>query len=571
MKKILFLLLLYFFSSTDIYATTPLKPVNLSISHHAIGKSVSVYENSDASMEISDILKLPANAFTPINTSVSSHNFTDSAFWYQFKVQNSENSLLTRLIIFEPAWLDHVNVTVVSPQGEVQSYEGGNMLTYDKRAIDHYLINFKHSFEAGLSTVYVQVKTRDPFIVSISLMEESVFLLQETRNTLWIGLIYGGVLAMLLYNLFLYFGIKERYYAFYVLYLFSFILMNASYNGYTFITLFSQYPNIQNWSQSISIYFYVFALLLFSRSFLNLEKYHSTLFRITTYLIYGILIFFIFSAMIGGYRYHVLFSIITVMVASSYIFAIALYSFLKGNRSARFFLLGATAGLIGAFVTALTVMSFIPYSYITYKASDFGMYIDVVLLSLALSDRMKITQEKKLKAEKEAKTDILTGLMNRRAYYEISAREHQRLQRYHRDFSVIMLDIDDFKKVNDNYGHHEGDTLLQSVASTIKENMREGDYAFRMGGDEFLILLPETNEAQAYHLAKRVRKEIENKNLQSDTQTYTVSVSLGISQFRQNDANLEAVVKQADQALYQVKNSGKNSETIWTLAKSTSI
>ena len=211
-------------------------------------------------------------------------------------------------------------------------------------------------------------------------------------------------------------------------------------------------------------------------------------------------------------------------------------------------------------------MSFIPYSYITYKANDFGMYIDVVLLSIALADRMKMTQEKKLQAEKEAKTDILTGLLNRRAYYEISSSEHQRLQRYHRDFSVIMLDIDDFKKVNDNYGHHEGDRLLQSVASTIRENMRDNDYAFRMGGDEFLILLPETNEEQAYHLAKRMRKEIENKKLQSDTQSYTISVSLGISQFRQNDANLEVVVKRADEALYQVKNSGKNSETIWTLS-----
>lgn len=563
MQKILYVLFLCFISGTSIYASSTLKPLDLSLSHHAIGKSVLVYEDSDASMEISDIIKLPTNVFTPLNTSVSSHNFTDSALWYQFKVHNSQNSLLSRLIIFQPAWLDHVNVTVVSPQREVQNYEGGNTFTYDKRAIDHYLINFKHSFEPGFSTVYVQVKTRDPFIVSISVMEESVFLFKETENTLWIGLIYGGIIAMLLYNLFLYFGIKERYYAYYVLYLFSFLLMNASYNGYTYITLFSEYPNVQNWSQSISIYFSILSLLLFSRSFLNLEKYHSTLFRITTYLIYGILILFILTALIGGYRYHVLFSIITVMVASSYIFAIALYSFLTGNRSARFFLLGATAGLIGAFVTALTVMSFIPYSYITYKASDFGMYIDVVLLSLALSDRMKITQEKKLKAEKEAKTDILTGLLNRRAYYKISNSEHQRLQRYHRNFSVIMLDIDDFKEINDNYGHYEGDRVLKSVALIIKENMRASDYAFRLGGDEFLILLPETNEEQAYHLAERMRSEIENKKLQSNTYTYGISSSFGIAQFRQNDADIEAVSKRADEALYQVKKSGKNRVETW--------
>ncbi len=562
MQKLLFLLLC-FFSGTAIKASIPLKPLDLSLSHHAIGKSVLVYEDSSASMELSSIVKLPASAFTPLNRAVSSHNFTDSAFWYQFKVQHSEDTPLSRLIVFEPSWLDHVNITVVSAKGEVQSYQGGNTLPYDKRAIDHYLINFKHSFEAGLSTVYVQVKTRDPFIVSISVMEESVFLLEESENILWIGLIYGGVLAMLLYNLFLYFGIKERYYAFYVLYLFAFLLMNASYNGYTYMTLFSEYPEVQNWSHSISVYFFVLTSLLFSSSFLNLEKYHLTLFRITRYFIYVILIVFILSAFLGGYHYHVLFCILSVMLASSYIFAIALYCWITGNRSARFFLLGATSGLVGAFVTALTVMSFIPYSYMTYKANDFGMYIDVVLLSLALADRMKMTQEKKLQAEKEAKTDILTSLLNRRAYYEISASEDQRLQRYHRDFSVIMLDIDDFKEINDSYGHHEGDIVLKSVASIIKENMRANDYAFRLGGDEFLILLPESNEEQAYHLAERIRSEIENKKLQSNTYTYTISSSFGLSQFRQNDADFEAVAKRADEALYQVKNSGKNRVEIW--------
>ena len=267
--------------------------------------------------------------------------------------------------------------------------------------------------------------------------------------------------------------------------------------------------------------------------------------------------------MLGGYHYHVIFSIVSVMVASSYIFGIALYSWMTGNRSARFFLLGAISGLIGAFVTALTVMSIIPYSYITYKANDFGMYIDVVLLSIALADRMKITQEKKLRAEKEAQTDILTGLQNRRAYYEISSREYQRLLRYHRDFSVIMVDIDDFKEINDNYGHHEGDSVLKSIAFIIKENIRENDYAFRLGGDEFLILLPETNEEKAYHLAERMRSEIENIKLQSTTYTYRISSSFGISQFIENDVNLEAVAKRADEALYQVKNSGKNRVETW--------
>jgi len=107
--------------------------------------------------------------------------------------------------------------------------------------------------------------------------------------------------------------------------------------------LFADHPVMQNWVQSISIYLYLLAGLLFARLFLNLAKYHHTLFRITTYLIYAIIVAAILSALLGGYTYNVIFSIASVMVMSSYIFVIAFYSWLKGNRSARYFLLGATS------------------------------------------------------------------------------------------------------------------------------------------------------------------------------------------------------------------------------------
>jgi diguanylate cyclase (GGDEF)-like protein len=371
-------------------------------------------------------------------------------------------------------------------------------------------------------------------------------------------LIYGGIFAMLFYNLFLFFGMKARYYAHYVLFLGAFFAMNASYNGYTFMYLFSNSPTVQNWAQSTSIYFYVITALLFARSFLNLFKYHHTLYIITSYLMYGIISIAVLSAIIGGYHYHVMLSIISILLISIYLFIIALYSLLTGNQSARFFLLGTASGLIGAFITALTVMSFIPYMYLTYKANDFGMYIDVVLLSMALADRMKMTQEKKLIAEKEAKTDILTGLYNRRAYYEISHMEFERLLRHHRTLSVIMFDVDHFKEINDTYGHAVGDQVLKSVATIVKGVIREYDYAFRMGGDEFLLLLPETNERQALFLAERIRKRVANKKFTDKDNTFFITASFGISQYNHIERSMESIVKRADKALYEVKESGRN-------------
>ncbi len=556
MQKIIFLVLFSYLSL--LYGDVQLKVLDLSNSHYEIGKSMLEYEDTTAKMTLSEIRHLSSKDFVPLNKPVASYPFTNSAFWYKFKVNNKENIPLSRLIIFEPAWLDSINFTVISSQGEVKTYQGGNMYPYSQRAIDYYLINFEPTFEPGISTVYVQVKTRDPFIVALSIMDKATFLADQIDASMYIGLVYGGIVAMLLYNLFLYFAVKARYYAYYVLFLGAFFAMNASYNGYTFMYLFPNAPSVQNWVQSTSIYLYVVTALLFARSFLNFVKYHHTLYIITTLLIYGIVGVAVLSAVLGGYHYHVMLAIISILLISIYLFGIGLYSLLTGNRSARFFLLGTASGLIGAFITALTVMSYIPYTYLTYKANDFGMYIDVVLLSMALADRMKMTQEKKILAEKEAKTDILTGLYNRRAYYEICHKEFQRLLRHHRSLSIIMFDIDHFKEINDTYGHDVGDNVLKSVANIVKGVIREYDYAFRMGGDEFLVLLPETNEKQALFLAERIRKRVANKKFIEKDDTFYITASFGISEYNNIERSIETIVKRADKALYHVKESGRN-------------
>ncbi|MCO4845917.1 MAG: GGDEF domain-containing protein [Sulfurovum sp.] len=555
MQKTIILLLLFCISL--LYGDVHLKAIDLSVPNHAIGQSLLEYEDPTASMILSQVRNLTHDHYKPLNKAVASHPFTKSAFWYQFKVLNKEHTLVSRLMVFEPAWLDSVNITVISSQGQLQTYQGGNIYPYSKREMDHYLINFKHDFEPGISTVYLQVKTRDPFIVSLSILEESAFLGRQVEESVYTGLIYGGIAVMLFYNLFLFFGIKQRYYLYYVLYLSSFFVMNASYNGYTFMYFLSDYPTAQNWLQSTGVYLFMITALLFASSFLNLKKYHQTLYTITAYLIFLIIGIALFSAFIGGYHYHIMLSIILVMSVSIYIFGVALFSWLDGNRSARFFLLGTASGLIGAIITALTVMSFIPFSYMTYKANDFGMLIDAVLLSIALADRVKITLEKQLIAEKEAKTDVITGLFNRRAYYEISEMEYQRLLRHKRILSVIMFDIDHFKNINDNYGHGMGDIVLKHVGNIVKNLIREYDYAFRMGGDEFLVLLPETNEKQASLLAERIRREIQNYKLE-ENHKLIISASFGIAQYTQKDTSIEKVTRRADEALYQAKKAGRN-------------
>lgn len=400
MQKILYMLIFFFVTFLDASLTQP--ALDLSKKNKNIGKSIFYFEDKSAKMDFSQIKNLPKDEFKPLNKEVDSQLFTTSAFWYKFDVYNKDPSPLKRLIVVGIPWIDSVKVHVENESTELSIYEGGDNFAYKNRTIDHTYTNFEHEFQSGHSSVYVQVKTLDPFIVPISVMDSSAFLQEEVKHSNYTGFIYGIIMAMLLYNLVLFFNIKIAYYGFYVLYLGLFLLMNASYNCYTFKWFFYDYPTIQNWFESTTIYLFSIGGILFAQSFLNLKNYFPRLNLVTNYL----LLFYVTIMAITlfmGYRYHIMFAISLTVLFSLYVFGIAIYSILRGNHYARLFLLAITAGLLGTLVTALTVMALIPYTDVGFHAVDYGMIIDTILLSFALADRFKATQEEKLIAENETK------------------------------------------------------------------------------------------------------------------------------------------------------------------------
>ncbi len=512
-----------------------------------------MYEDKTSEKSFSEVAKLPANAFSSLDTDIFSTPFTSSSYWFKFNVNNTTDTPLSRLFVFEPPWLDYIEVHILEKGSISSSYEVGNTFEYANRSIDHHLINIEHVFQPGTSNVYIKVRTRDPFIVSVSLMKEKTFLEQQQYESFYVGLIYGILLAMIFYNFFLFLGIKEPYYAYYVIFVTAFLIMNTSYNGYTFKPFCAQLPELQNWLQACSIFFYSLTALLFAKSFLNLKNTHERLNMSTLYMIYFLLFIAMISATVGGYHYHVMFSIIMSIIVSLYIFFIAIFSWRHGNRSARFFILGFFSSLLGTIITALTVMGQISYHEYSYKALDFGMVIDAILLSLALSDRLKISNEQKLIAEQASRTDVLTGLMNRRAYYEISANEVHRSKRYGGKLSLMFLDIDHFKMFNDTYGHDIGDTVLEHFAKILLKMKRKDDYAFRLGGDEFLLLLPETEKEEAEHLARRIQVETSAYEIQLKDLSLSINTSYGVSELEESDRSIKEAEKRADQALYAAK------------------
>jgi diguanylate cyclase (GGDEF)-like protein len=165
--------------------------------------------------------------------------------------------------------------------------------------------------------------------------------------------------------------------------------------------------------------------------------------------------------------------------------------------------------------------------------------------------------------ERQAVTDSLTGLANRRQFYEVLGREYERAQRFGQPVSLILLDIDDFKLINDSRGHLAGDAVLHSVAATLAEVIREIDLASRYGGEEFAVLLPQTGPEGAANLAERLRSEIAARSIRFGTEEITgVTASFGVAAGPVHDQTQIDLIASADAALYQAKREGKNHVTV---------
>jgi len=158
-----------------------------------------------------------------------------------------------------------------------------------------------------------------------------------------------------------------------------------------------------------------------------------------------------------------------------------------------------------------------------------------------------------------SRTDALTQLYNRGYWQESAAQEFQRFQRANNPSSLVMLDIDNFKEVNDGHGHNAGDQVLRHLAGLIKRSVRNTDVAGRYGGEEFAILLVDTDLAQAGYFAERLRKLVERSELKlSSDKALNYTISVGIAELNGEYPTLESWIKQADDALYQSKRQGRN-------------
>jgi len=216
------------------------------------------------------------------------------------------------------------------------------------------------------------------------------------------------------------------------------------------------------------------------------------------------------------------------------------------------------------FIVAIPLMSDQKVMGLLFLASRISREMDfdfAALLSLVgnhvshIIDKIRLFQETK----KLSVTDSLTGLYNSRYFYKYLDLEISRTKRYGSSFSLLLFDIDNFKRLNDTYGHQAGDGVLQELTRILKSVSRETDVVVRYGGEEFVIILPNTGEEEAIALANRILKSVQETVIMINaTDTVSITVSGGVASFPQNASTAKGLLNAADSAMYAAKTAGKN-------------
>jgi len=275
--------------------------------------------------------------------------------------------------------------------------------------------------------------------------------------------------------------------------------------------------------------------------------------------------------------WHSIFWMTTIDLVVIFLTFLALWDFYRNRQllkrlrvfSGLALVLGGLIAIASLYFIDIVSMHFLPLLVPMEKAMKFmeDLHLNynwilttsgIVLLVISVLFLNRVIFPKILKLEHKleilASTDSLTNIYNRSKYDEIIAREIERANRYNRFLALIIFDIDIFKKINDTYGHLVGDEVLKTLVSLTKKQMRGADYLIRWGGDEFILVLPETHLEGAKGLAERIRHSVAGHKFDG---LETLTVSLGVTHLCQGDTE-HILFKRADEALYQAKIHGGN-------------
>ncbi|MBW0148958.1 diguanylate cyclase [Marinobacter arenosus] len=529
--------------------------------HGAIAHRMAYIEEQGEELSVGDIQFLigeTPDVLQRTDDRVIANGIDSGAVWLVADVLNPTGAPIARRMSVRIGWLDRVDFYLM-PTGEPpRRFKSGDTIPVHKRSFSTRVPTAEYAFPSGITRLFLRVETSDPVVVPFYFTSIKAGHNQEQFDAAFYSFVYGVMFALAAYNLMLFTGLRRRRYLFYSIYMVTFVFMTASYSGIGMALVWPSSVVWQQWAPPLLMFCFAFSGIAFATSFLQVKLRRRKLFRSlqAICLIYFALFAACYIAEERGFALTLAFSMVPIFTALMLYLGIS--SWVSGMTSARYYLAGTLASAIGASITALTVYGVLPYSQIGFYAVDIGMVLDAMLLALALADLVRRTQHARIAAERKAQVDHLTGLDNRRGFLPVAESLWSLVKRNNRDMCVAMIDIDHFKMINDQYGHATGDRILRQIAKVLDSSRRQGDLLARWGGEEFILLLPETDLPEACHVAERFRQNVEALTIQEGADIIHCTISVGVANRDSEDVSLDKTIVMADQALYQAKLEGRN-------------
>jgi diguanylate cyclase (GGDEF)-like protein len=430
--------------------------------------------------------------------------------------------------------------------------------------------------------------------IPVRVIASADFLAGEQLDYGWQALFLGIMISMALYNFFVFLIVRHLAYLWYVLTVTASALVLLNFNGLVFQWLWPDLPILNRYFTAPAISANIFFASMFMLSFLAVRRYSPVSYRLMQ-LVVLISVGCFFYGLIGSYQSSVATISVLAAIITPLAWILGLVVWFRGQVLAGFYVVAWTPLLLGHLVMAVSKIGLIPSNALTEMAPQIGVVLEVMLLSFALAYRINLERQRRLEAQEftlevqrqanqtlEARvqarteeleeaneqlkavsiTDGLTKVANRRRFDEKLEIEWNRALRHGHPLSLVMLDIDHFKRVNDHFGHLAGDDCLVSVARvSANEIQRSGDLLARYGGEEFCVLLPATPDTGAISVAERLRAAVARTpvHVGGHVSPVKLSVSAGVATMIPGPgATPSDLINRADEALYAAKGAGRN-------------